>query len=160
MNHAYGLNDVIELKDPDNNQPIRLLRIRNPWGNSEWNGAWGEGSEELKKYEGILLDYVATLPPDERFELDANDGTFFMEFGDWKDIFSTLFLNVDFPDNWTGVRFKSAWTKENSGGLPTSYSEDMRKRYATNPQFKVSPTKNCEIVVSLAQHGGRLPVGK
>ena len=58
------------------------------------------------------------MPPDEKFELDADDGTFFMEYDEWKDIFSTLFLNVDFPDSWTGVRFKSAWTKENSGGLP------------------------------------------
>lgn len=41
-----------------------------------------------------------------------------MEYSEWKDIFSTLFLNVDFPDKWTGVRFKSAWTKNNSGGLP------------------------------------------
>jgi hypothetical protein len=50
--------------------------------------------------------------------LEADDGTFFMEYSEWKDIFSTLFLNVDFPDKWTGVRFKSAWTKNNSGGLP------------------------------------------
>ena len=119
MNHAYGLNDVILLQvasDPEN--PKRLVRVRNPWGNSEWNGAWGAGSEELVTYEKDLLAYVNSLPVDEQFLLDADDGTFFMEYSEWKDIFSTLFLNVDFPDEWTGVRFKSAWTKNNSGGLP------------------------------------------
>ena len=158
MNHAYGLNDVIELKDPGNpDQPLRLLRIRNPWGNSEWNGAWGAGSEELKKYEKILLDYVATLPPDEQFPLEADDGTFFMEYGEWKDIFSTLFLNVDFPDDWTGVRFKSAWTKQNSGGLPTKMTAEMLKRYAKNPQFYVRPTNDCKMMFAISQTGGRLP---
>ena len=123
MNHAYGLNDVIELTcqcevpcNPDRigadgvRRPYRLLRIRNPWGNSEWNGAWGSGSEEMEKYQADLDAYVDSLPPDERVPLDADDGTFFMEYSEWKDIFSTLFLNVDFPDEWTGVRFKSAWT--------------------------------------------------
>ena len=47
MNHAYGLNDIIELEDPETKKIIRLLRIRNPWGNSEWNGAWGSGSDEM-----------------------------------------------------------------------------------------------------------------
>jgi len=45
------------------------------------------------------------LPPDEQFELDSDDGTFLMHYNDWKNNFSTLFLNIDFPDHWTGVRF-------------------------------------------------------
>ena len=158
LNHAYGVNDVIELEDPDDpDRPRRLLRIRNPWGNSEWNGAWGSGSEELERYEQVLLDYVATLPPDEQFSLEADDGTFFMEYNEWKDIFSTFFLNVDFPDNWTGVRFKSAWTKQNSGGLPTKMTSEMLTRYAKNPQFYVKPTKDCEMMFAMSQTGGRLP---
>lgn len=52
LNHAYGINDVMELDDPYNRgQKVRLLRLRNPWGNSEWNGAWSDGSPEVKKYE-------------------------------------------------------------------------------------------------------------
>lgn len=81
-----------------------------------------------------------------------------MHYDDWKDNFSTLFVNIDFPEDWTGVRWGSTWTKTNSGGLPTNYSKQMRERYATNPQFRLTPQKDCEIVVSLAQTGGRLPV--
>ena len=159
MNHAYGLNDVIELDDPFNaGSKLRLLRIRNPWGNSEWNGAWGSGSEELQKYEKVLLDYIKTLPPDEQFPLEADDGTFFMDYAEWKDIFSTLFLNVDFPEQWTGVRFKSAWTAENSGGLPTKMTEAIMRRYAKNPQFLVRPKEDCEMMFAMSQTGGRLPV--
>lgn len=46
LNHAYGLNDIMELDDEEGGQ-LRLLRLRNPWGNSEWLGAWGGDSEEM-----------------------------------------------------------------------------------------------------------------
>jgi hypothetical protein len=71
--------------------------------------------------------------PDEQYDLDADDGTFLMDYKDWKENFSTLFVNVDFPDIWTGVRFYSKWTKSNSGGLPTKYNDEERERYAHNP---------------------------
>ena len=80
-----------------------------------------------------------------------------MEYSEWKDIFSTLFLNVDFPDEWTGVRFKSAWTKQNSGGLPNKMAPEVLRRYAKNPQFYIRPEADCEIMFAMSQTGGRLP---
>lgn len=69
MNHAYGLNDIMELEDPHNpEEPLRLLRLRNPWGKSEWLGAWSDNSEEMKEggvYREVILEYINTLPPDE-----------------------------------------------------------------------------------------------
>jgi len=60
------LNDVFELDDPFNKgETLRLMRIRNPWGKSEWLGAWSDESEEAKKYADIILDYIHSLPPDE-----------------------------------------------------------------------------------------------
>jgi len=104
------------------------------------------------------LNYIASLPPDERFNPTANDGTFLMHYEDWKDNFSSLFLNVDFPEDWTGVRFKSAWTKSNSGGLPGKHQKDLLERYAKNPQFFCSPAKDTELMFSMTQVGGRLPI--
>jgi len=161
MNHAYGLNDIIELENPKKKgEKIRLLRIRNPWGNSEWNGAWGAGSEELEDpdYKKVLEDYIKSLPVDEQFELEDDDGTFFMDYDEWKDIFSQVFLNVDFPDEWTGVRFKSAWTSQNSGGLPNKMQESVLRRYAKNPQFFIKASNDTELLFAMQQTGGRLPV--
>ena len=56
----------MELDDPFNKgETLRLMRIRNPWGKSEWLGAWSDESEEAKKYADIILDYIHSLPPDE-----------------------------------------------------------------------------------------------
>jgi len=157
LNHAYGLNDIMELDDEEGGT-LRLLRLRNPWGNSEWLGAWSGNSPELKKYGHISERYIQSLPPDEQFLLDADDGTFFMHYDDWKDNFSTLFLNLDFPEDWTGVRFRSKWTKSNAGGLPIKYEPDQLQRFAKNPQFFVKPAADTEVMFSLTQTGGRLPV--
>jgi hypothetical protein len=111
----------MEIKDPENpKKPLRLLRLRNPWGDSEWVGAWSDNSPEITKYRPLIEAYIKGLAPDEQFTLGENDGTFLMHYSDWKENFSTLFLNLDFPEDWTGVRFNAGWTSENSGGLPNS----------------------------------------
>ena len=107
--------------------------MRNPWGKSEFIGAWDSQSKEMQRYKHLIVSYINTLPPDEFFDLDADDGTFIMSYEDWRENFSTLFLNIDFPEDWTGVRFKSAWTVNNSGGLPTKYERDHLEKYAHNP---------------------------
>lgn len=138
LNHAYGISDVMELQDPyDKKKPLKFLRLRNPWGKSEWLGAWSSESAEMKKYRKTIDAYIADLPPDEQFNPDDDDGTFLMSFNDWKDNFTQLFINIDFPDTWTGVRFKSEWTPSNSGGLPNTYTNDALERYARNPQFYI-----------------------
>lgn len=45
--HAYSVLAAREIKDPkDDKKTLRLLKIRNPWGKTEWNGAWSDGSKE------------------------------------------------------------------------------------------------------------------
>lgn len=86
--HAYGILDVREAAG------ARLLKIRNPWGNTEWNGAWSDSSSNwtpaLKKQLGWTPD---------------NDGTFWMEYTDFKRLFSEVsivrvrdsFVNTSLP---------------------------------------------------------------
>jgi len=56
------------------------LRLRNPWGKSEFKGAWSGDSEEMRKYRSMIEAYINNLPPDEQFDIDADDGTFFMSY--------------------------------------------------------------------------------
>jgi len=34
------------------------MRLRNPWGNSEWLGEWSDGSEEMNKYKKTVEAYI------------------------------------------------------------------------------------------------------
>ena len=81
-----------------------------------------------------------------------------MAYDDWKDQFSALFLNLDFPVDWTGVRFKSAWSKSNAAGLPAKFEKADLERYAKNPQFLVTPQADTQLMFSMQQTGGRLPL--
>ena len=58
----------------------------------------------------MIQAYIDSLAVDEQFDMDADDGTFFIELDDWIENFTSLFLNIDFPEDWTGVRFHSKWT--------------------------------------------------
>lgn len=170
MDHAYAIQDVIyddNVVDLETGEKLRLMRLRNPWGKVEWNGAWADGSKEMIKYKKTILKYISGLEKDEQFDpygegnfgikADADDGTFFMTYEDWRDNFSTVFINVDFPEAWTGVRFKAAWTANNSMGLPKNASKKALEDYAKNPQFLIKPMKDTTLQFSMVQTGGRLP---
>ncbi|CAM9380169.1 unnamed protein product [Ectocarpus sp. 6 AP-2014] len=61
-------------------QPLRLVRVRNPWGKREWTGDWGEKSEKWSDTVRAELGWS-----------EKNDGTFWMT---WQD-FMTRFQLVD-----------------------------------------------------------------
>lgn len=42
--HAYSLISVKELTDVNGNQ-AQVVQVRNPWGDFEWNGDWGDNSD-------------------------------------------------------------------------------------------------------------------
>ena len=156
--HAYGLNDVFVLEDPDmenERRTHRLLRVRNPWGRGEWTGKWADDSEEAEKHEAKIRQYIDELEDDEKFEPFANDGTFLINYASWRDVYNRLFVANDFPDDWWAVRFSSAWTEECSGGLPLERTEEANRRFAKNPQYLFAPTEDCELFISLAQPDGR-----
>eukprot|EP00971_Amphidinium_carterae_P119297 2363025-Amphidinium_carterae.1 len=75
--HAYSILQVIEYTPPSapSPEPIRLVKLRNPWGDShEWTGAWSDGSKEwaenpdLAKYVGLRV---------------KDDGVFWMSCADF-----------------------------------------------------------------------------
>ena len=52
LNHAYTIQDIFEITDPqDPSDPIKLLRLRNPWGIGEWQGEWSDGSPMFNKFK-------------------------------------------------------------------------------------------------------------
>lgn len=42
--HSYGLLAAKEVKDA-NGDVVQLVQLRNPWGDFEWRGDWGDESD-------------------------------------------------------------------------------------------------------------------
>jgi hypothetical protein len=59
--HAYGIIDVFELANPAlerERKSHRLLRVRNPWGETEWQGKWSDFSIEMTDtYKDLIEKY-------------------------------------------------------------------------------------------------------
>lgn len=92
-NHAYSLLDASVVTDHAGDA-IRLLKIRNPHGNSrkgKWQGDWSDGSPlwtpDLRRQAG-----AAPAAKDQ-------SGTFFMDVGDFRQLF----------ENCTICRVRSNW---------------------------------------------------
>ena len=57
--HAYSLLKIEEVELEDGNYQ-RLVKIRNPWAQTEWEGPWGDGTEEwdaVPDYEKERIEY-------------------------------------------------------------------------------------------------------
>ena len=91
--HAYSIIQAKEVKG------FKLLQMRNPWGNFEWDGDWSDNSRlwtpEMKK----LLNHTA----------DEKDGTFWMSFQDFVDNFESL--DVCRVRNWDEVRIRGRFIR-------------------------------------------------
>ena len=90
------------------------------------------------------------------FDPEADDGTFLMCYKDWRTIYDNLFCCIKFPEEWSGIRFRDAWTEQNSGGTPMKQDEMVLKKWAINPQYLMTITQPTTVFISLGQEDGRL----
>jgi calpain len=135
--HAYGILKVFEVKDPKMKKPRkthRLLMIRNPWGQLEWKGKWSDHSEEVTTHADLIASWVKeNLPANDQFSPGDDDGTFLINYASWRDIYNNMYVCLDFPEKWNGIRYLSEWDKSCAGGIPSPMTEENKLSWATNP---------------------------
>lgn len=102
--HAYSILKATEYKGK------RFLKLRNPWGKSEWTGRWSDGSKEWSKEWLGALDAL-----DHQF---GDDGAFIMEYEDFLQTWYAVERTQLFDDSWvmsshwlnvTGRTYPAAW---------------------------------------------------
>ena len=78
------------------------MRIRNPWGNeTEWNGAWSDGSAEWQY-----------IPDDEKENIGLNfenDGEFWMSYKDFRSMWDQLEICNLGPHALEDCSERNAW---------------------------------------------------
>ncbi|XP_077476294.1 calpain-3 isoform X3 [Stigmatopora argus] len=160
--HAYSVTAVDECRASQHRDSrVRLVRLRNPWGQVEWNGPWSDNSKEwsmLSKAEKEKLQHQS-----------AEDGEFWMSFEDFKKNFTKIEICNLTPDaleddkihKWTVSVNEGRWVRGCSAGGCRNYPET----FWTNPQYRLrlleeddDPEDNevgCTFVVALMQKNRR-----
>lgn len=119
--HAYSIMEAREIKGH------RLLKLRNPWGQYEWRGAWSDGSEQWTPEWMELLNH--------RF---GDDGQFWMSYKDFLREYSCFDRTRLFGSEW---HITQQWTTVD---VPWSADFNMTK-------FSVTLTKRSPVVIVLSQ---------
>jgi len=78
--HAYTLIGCHESKDG-----IRLVQLRNPWGNFEWKGDFSDNSPSWTKFPGLKKQAGVQ---------NKDDGIFFMTFEDYIKYYPYTFIST------------------------------------------------------------------
>ncbi|XP_077966798.1 calpain-A-like [Styela clava] len=166
--HAYTITGATRI--PFRGKKVKLVRIRNPWGNDvEWNQAWSDGS--------YLWDEVDRVTKDRIGYADKDNGEWLMDFYDFKKYFADCTICTMGPDfdsdgaatgdSWFLSKIKGKWIKGYSAGGCRNEVD----KYATNPQYYMElrepddfdPTRDdpanegkCSIVLGLMQEYRRV----
>jgi len=97
--HAYGILDMREIS-----KDLRLLKLRNPWGQDKWDGHWGTHSNKWVDRE----DLKRMLRPERE---DA--GVFWISLEDWVEYFASVEI-CRVRQDWAEVR-TSGWLPSGVG---------------------------------------------
>lgn len=156
--HAYSVTaaEIVEYGGGTE----QLVRIRNPWGQVEWNGAWCDKSSEWR--------YVS-CEDRERLVNRCEDGEFWMSYSDFLHQYSRLEICNLTPDaltsdefkKWAETEFEETWRRGTTAGGCRNYPNSFWQ----NPQFVIKleevdddpddGEEGCTIIVGLMQKNRR-----
>ncbi|XP_063042518.1 calpain-1 catalytic subunit [Engraulis encrasicolus] len=153
--HAYSVTAVDEVVYRGN--MTKLVRIRNPWGEIEWTGAWSDNSREWESVDRSVRG---------RLQNRSEDGEFWMSFSDFLREFSRLeicnltadALQASQLKKWSTSLYQGEWRRGSTAGGCRNFPAT----FWINPQFKlalqhpdVTGQSDCSFLVALMQKDRR-----
>ncbi|CAE6421113.1 unnamed protein product [Rhizoctonia solani] len=120
--HAYSVLEALEVNGKfshlsthipvtNPNPGKQFVRIRNPWGQSEWKGPWSDGSKEWTR------EWLKLLP--DLHHKFGDDGEFLMEYKDFLKTWTTVERSRIFDAGW---KLSSMWLNVTSRTYPCAWS--------------------------------------
>ncbi|XP_054635758.1 calpain-9 [Dunckerocampus dactyliophorus] len=153
--HAYSITGLQEVNY--RGRKVKLIRVRNPWGQVEWNGPWSDHSKEW--------DYVDRAEKNRILQHSTEDGEFWMDFEDFKASYDKVEICNMTPDaltdntkrHWEVQLFEGEWIRGSTAGGCRNFIDT----FWTNPQFKLELVDAddeddvCSVVIALMQKNRR-----
>ncbi|XP_061537514.1 LOW QUALITY PROTEIN: calpain-9 [Phycodurus eques] len=153
--HAYSLTAVEKVQTTYG--PVDLVRIFNPWGNTEWLGPWSD-------LEGPEWNTVSAEEQKRLDRIRREDGEFWMLLSDFRQNFETMevchLANIQSDASvqpWSCAMHHGTWVpRVSAGGSPKG------GWFWQNPQFGLvlsqdtehgspEPPKRCAFILALMQ---------
>ncbi|CAF93330.1 unnamed protein product [Tetraodon nigroviridis] len=112
--HAYSLTGAVEVTYLGRQE--KLVRMRNPWGQVEWTGAWSDGlCRRSSEWDNVQGDCP---------HANAEDGEFWMSFNDFCRHYSRIEVCTLTPDtilddsvkHWSVSKFDGTWRRGSTAG--------------------------------------------
>ncbi|XP_012933889.1 calpain-3 isoform X12 [Heterocephalus glaber] len=157
--HAYSVTGLEEALFKG--QRVKLVRLRNPWGQVEWSGSW---SDSWKDWSFVDKDEKARLQ-----HQVTEDGEFWMSYDDFISHFTKLeicnltadALESDKLQTWTVSVNEGRWVRGCSAGGCRNFPDT----FWTNPQYRLKLLEEdddpddseviCSFLVALMQKNRR-----
>lgn len=125
--HSYSVISTCECKG------FCLIKLRNPWGKSEWNGAWCDDDAMWQEHEEV----AEKLDPD-----NLAEGCFWMEWSDFVSSFNAISVaGRAMPHPRSQGQAQETSSKRGITLGETSLTSSRSKR---NPTASALVTSNCE----------------
>ncbi|XP_076054857.1 calpain-5-like isoform X2 [Oratosquilla oratoria] len=182
--HAYGITALKKINIGDTGlfsifkgkQKVRMVRLKNPWGEKEWNGAFSDGpggngcvystSQLTKMYSRSPEWSKVSVAEREKLGLTfEDDGEFWMTFEDFVTHFTDLsicfLLNTNvlsLSKRWHESVFHDAWTigikghnSDRAGGC-----KNHKDTFLRNPQYVFDVKEDTDdVIFQLMQRDAR-----
>ena len=123
--HAYSVLRAVDYGKE------RLVMIKNPWGQTEWNGPWSDGSKEWTSEALKDLNYTF-----------GNDGVFWMSYKDVLRKYGLIWRTRIFGSEWNVT---NQWTQ-----VSVPWAGETR-----DPRFAISISQDAPTVIVLSQLDNR-----
>ncbi|KAM6946407.1 calpain-5a isoform 2-T2 [Aplochiton taeniatus] len=160
--HAYAVTDVRKVRLGSGllaffrSDKLTMIRMRNPWGEREWNGPWSDSSEEWQKVSKSEREKIGVTVQD--------DGEFWMTFDDFVANFTDLILcrlintsYLSIHKTWEEAVYFGFWHRHDdplsnrAGGCTNN-----KQTFLQNPQYVFDMKKpEDEVLICLQQKDRR-----
>lgn len=164
--HAYTITRIASIQQ--DKKILKLIRLRNPWGRCEWNGAWSDKDDAWNQL---------TSDQRKRYHVVCDDGEFWMPTTAFAAIFNCIhvcsltpdavtqdILHLNSMDWWHCNTIFGSWKL---GRTAEGHCTSDIAGYSRNPHYEVTVTRedafgrpgHCTMLISLTQRFRRVSTG-